>query len=35
MLIEEYKPQNAQDIEKDLKDLLGDTMEKLLKNIIV
>ena len=27
MLIEEYQPQNAQDIQEALKDLLGDTME--------
>ncbi|WP_306484372.1 transposase [Anaerococcus sp.] len=32
MLIEEYKPQNAQDIQEALKDLLGDTMEELLKS---
>ena len=31
MLIEEYHPQSAQDIQEALKDLLGDTMEKLLK----
>ena len=31
MLIEEYKPQNAQDIQDVLKELLGDTMEELLK----
>lgn len=31
MLIEEYQPQSAQDIQEALKDLLGDTMEKLLK----
>lgn len=31
MLIEEYQPQNAQDIQEALKDLLGDTMEELLK----
>ncbi|MDU2598441.1 MULTISPECIES: hypothetical protein [Anaerococcus] len=31
MLIEEYKPQNAQDIQEVLKELLGDTMEELLK----
>ena len=27
MLIEEYQPQSAQDIQEALKDLLGDTME--------
>lgn len=31
MLIEEYQPQSAQDIQEVLKDLLGDTMEELLK----
>lgn len=31
MLIEEYQPQNAQDIQEALKDLLGDIMEELLK----
>ena len=31
MLIEEYKPQSAQDIQEVLKELLGDTMEELLK----
>lgn len=31
MLIEEYQHQSAQDIQKALKDLLGDTMEELLK----
>ncbi|MBM7549291.1 transposase-like protein [Peptoniphilus gorbachii] len=31
MLIEEYQPQSAQDIQEALKDLLGDTMKKLLK----
>ena len=31
MLIEEYQPQNAKDIQEALKDLLGDTMEELLK----
>ena len=31
MLIEEYQPQNAQDIQEALKDLIGDTMEELLK----
>ncbi len=31
MLIEEYNPQNARDIQEVLKDLLGDTMEELLK----
>lgn len=31
MLIEEFHPKNAQDIQEALKDLLGDTMEKLLK----
>lgn len=31
MLIEEYKPQSAQDIQEMLKELLGDTMEELLK----
>ena len=31
MLIEEYQPQNTQDIQEVLKDLLGDTMEELLK----
>ena len=31
MLIEEYQPQNGQDIQEALKDLLGDTMEELLK----
>ena len=31
MLIEEYQPQSAKDIQEALKDLLGDTMEELLK----
>ena len=31
MLIEEYQSQSAQDIQEALKDLLGDTMEELLK----
>ncbi len=31
MLIEEYNPQSAQDIQGVLKELLGDTMEELLK----
>ena len=31
MLIEEYQPQSAQDIQEALKNLLGDTMEELLK----
>ena len=31
LLIEEYQPQSAQDIQEALKDLLGDTMEELLK----
>ncbi len=31
MLIEEYQPQSAQDIQEALKELLGDTMEELLK----
>ena len=31
MLIEEYEPQSVQDIQEALKDLLGDTMEELLK----
>ena len=31
MLIEEYQTQSAQDIQEALKDLLGDTMEELLK----
>lgn len=31
MLIEGYQPQSAQDIKEALKDLLGDTMEELLK----
>lgn len=31
MLIEEYQPQSAQDIQETLKDLLGETMEELLK----
>ena len=31
MLIEEYQPQSVQDIQEALKDLLGDTMEELLK----
>ena len=31
ILIEEYQPQNAQDIQEALKDLLGDIMEELLK----
>ena len=31
MLIEEYHTQSAQDIQEALKDLLGDTMEELLK----
>lgn len=32
MLIEEYKPQSAQDIQDAIKDLLGDTLETMLKN---
>ena len=31
MLIEEYQPQSAQDIQEALKDILCDTMEDLLK----
>ena len=31
MLIEEYQPKNALDIQGAIKDLLGDTMEELLK----
>ena len=31
MLIEEYQPKSARDIQEALKDLLGDTMEELLK----
>lgn len=31
MLIEEYQPKSSQDIQESLKDLLGDTMEELLK----
>lgn len=31
MLIEEYQPQSAQDIQEALKDLLGDTIDELLK----
>ena len=31
MLIEEYHPKSSQDIQEALKDLLGDTMEELLK----
>lgn len=31
MLIEEYQPKSAHDIQEALKDLLGDTMEELLK----
>lgn len=31
MLIEEYQLQNAQDIQEVLKELLGETMEELLK----
>ena len=31
MLIEEYRPKSSQDIQEALKDLLGDTMEELLK----
>lgn len=31
MLIEEYQPQTAQDVQEALKDLLGDTIEKMLK----
>lgn len=31
MSIEEYQPKNAQVIQEALKDLLGDTMEELLK----
>lgn len=31
MFIEEYQPQSAQDIQEALKDILGDTMEELLK----
>ena len=31
MLIEEYKPETVQDLQDALKDLLGDTMEQLLK----
>ena len=29
MLIEEYQPQSAEDIQEALKDLLGDTMEEI------
>lgn len=32
MLIEEYKPESAQDIQDAIKDLLGDTLETMLKN---
>lgn len=32
MLIEEYQPQSAQDIQDAIKDLLGDTLETMLKN---
>ena len=31
MLIEEYQPETVQDLQDALKDLLGDTMEQLLK----
>ena len=31
MLIEEYQPETVQDLQEDLKDLLGDTMEQMLK----
>ena len=31
MLIDEYQPKSSQDIQEALKDLLGDTMEELLK----
>ena len=32
MLIEEYQPQSAEDIQEAIKDLLGDTLETMLKN---
>jgi putative transposase len=32
MLIEEYQPQSAEDIQDAIKDLLGDTLETMLKN---
>ena len=31
MLIDGYQPKSSQDIQEALKDLLGDTMEELLK----
>ena len=31
MLIEEYQPETVQDLQEALKDLLGDTMEQMLK----
>ena len=31
MLIDEYQRKSSQDIQEALKDLLGDTMEELLK----
>lgn len=31
MLIEEYQPQSIQDIQDAIKDLLGDTLESMLK----
>lgn len=31
MLIEEYQPETVQDLQDTLKELLGDTMEQLLK----
>lgn len=32
MLIKEYQPENIQDIQEALKDLLGDTIENMLKS---
>ncbi len=34
MLIEEYQPETVQDLQEALKDLLGDTMEQMLKTEI-
>ncbi len=31
MLIYEYQPETVQDLQEALKDLLGDTMEQMLK----
>lgn len=31
MLIEEYQPETVQNLQEALKDLLGDTMEQMLK----